>query len=187
MIALPLRIVAGLLPVLVAVLVRADCECGYTVDSDLYTDLLETDFLELKDISTNTDWAPQQYTVDPGRARGPYGKDASPANVIANPRKSADGSTDEGQRGGDAGLQLIVRGGVPGSGLIPIAEMSTERTDLRYGSFRAGMKLTPVNGTCGAFFWVREARDGMWTVGGATAWSRPVGRGANFRCATAVL
>jgi hypothetical protein len=157
MIASPLRIVACLLPVLLSTRVRADCECGYTVDSVLYTDLLETDFLQVKDISTNTDWAPQEYTVDRARARGPYGKDASPANVVANPLKNPDGSSDESKRGGDAGVQLIVRGGVPESGLIPMAEMTSERNDLWYGSFRAGMKLTPVNGTCGAFFWVREA------------------------------
>lgn len=135
-------------------LVRADCECGYTVDSVLYTDLLETDFQHVKDISTNTDWAPQEYTVDAALARGPYGKNTSTANVVANPVKKKDAPTNESVLGGDAGLQLIVRGGVPTDGMIPIAEMSSERTDLWFGSFRAGMKLTGVKGTCGAFFWV---------------------------------
>lgn len=136
-------------------LVRADCECGYTVGSDLYTDLIETDFQHVKDIATNTDWAPQNYTVDPALARGPYGKNTSTVNVVPNPlKKKKDDSPSESVLGGDAGIQLIVRGGVPANGMIPVAEMSSERTDLWYGSFRAGMKLTGAKGTCGAFFWV---------------------------------
>lgn len=157
MIASRLRIVAVSvcsLPFLFT-LVRANCQCGYTVDSLLYTDLIETDFQHVKDISSNTDWAPQEYTVDAATARGPYGKNTSTGNVIANPLKKKDGSTAESVLGGDAGLQLFVRGGVPANGLIPVAEMSSERTDLWYGSFRAGMKLTGIKGSCGAFFWVR--------------------------------
>lgn len=136
-------------------LIRAECQCGYTVGSDLYTDLIETDFQHVKDIATNTDWAPQNYTVDPALARGPYGKNTSTLNVVPNPlKKTKDGLPSESVLGGDAGIQLIVRGGVPANAMIPVAEMSTERTDLWYGSFRAGMKLTGNKGTCGAFFWV---------------------------------
>lgn len=35
-----------------------------------------------------------------------------------------------------------------------MAEIVTNRSDIMYGSFRAGMKIAAVNGTCGAFFWV---------------------------------
>lgn len=160
MIASPVRILAlfaSFLPFFYT-LVEADCECGYTVGSNVYTDLLESDFRRDKNISINTDWAPQLYTVDAALARGPYGKNTSLANVVSNPLKKKDGSSSETVLGGDAGVQLIVRGGIPGSGLIPVAEMSSERTDLYYGSFRAGMKLTGNKGTCGAFFWVRRAR-----------------------------
>lgn len=136
--------------------VRSDCECGYTVDSLLYTDLLESDFLHLPNITTDTDWDPQKYNISADIARGPFGKNATLQNVVSNPLKSKDKNvwTGESQLGGDAGLQLIVRGGVPSDGLIPMAELTTERNDLYYGSFRAGMKLTGTNGTCGAFFWV---------------------------------
>lgn len=136
--------------------VRSDCECGYTVDSLLYTDLLESDFLHLPNITTDTDWEPQKYNISADIARGPFGKNATLQNVVSNPLKSKDKNvwTGESLLGGDAGLQLIVRGGVPSDGLIPMAEMTTERNDLYYGSFRAGMKLTGTNGTCGAFFWV---------------------------------
>lgn len=140
--------------------VRSDCECGYTVDSLLYTDLLESDFLHETNITTDTDWEPQKYNISAILARGPYGKNASLSNVVSNPLKSTDKTvwTGESKLGGDAGLQLIVRGGVPGNGMIPMAELTTERNDLYYGSFRAGMKLTGTKGTCGAFFWVRCGR-----------------------------
>lgn len=134
---------------------RADCECGYTVNSTLYTDLIETDFLHLANITDDTDWQPQNYTVTPELARGPYGKNASVSNVVANPLKSQYDWAGDGINGGDAGLQLFVRGGVPQDGLIPMAEVATARIDMLYGSFRAGMKATGTPGTCGAFFWVR--------------------------------
>jgi len=135
-------------------LVHANCECGYTVNSTLYTDLIETDFLHLTNITTDTDWQPQNYTVTPALARGPYGKNASLSNVVTNPLKSKYDWAGDGVNGGDAGLQLYVRGGIPQDGLIPMAELATTRSDLLYGTYRVGMKVTPVSGTCGAFFWV---------------------------------
>lgn len=135
-------------------LVHANCECGYTVNSTLYTDLIETDFLHLADITTDTDWQAQNYTVTPALARGPYGKNASLSNVVANPLKSKYDWAGDGVIGGDAGLQLFVRGGVPQDGLIPMAELAITRSDLMYGTYRVGMKATPISGTCGAFFWV---------------------------------
>ena len=141
--------------VLFAALVRSDCECGYTVNSTLYTDLIETDFLHLQNITTDTDWQGQDYTVSAELARGPYGKNASTSNIVGNPLKSQYDWAGDGVNGGDAGLQLIVRGGTPEKGgLIPMAELVTSRDDMLYGSFRAGIKITNVNGTCSAFFWV---------------------------------
>lgn len=137
------------------VLVRANCECGYTVNSTLYTDLIESDFLHLQNISNNTDWLRQEYQVAAEPARGPYGKSAQLNNVVTNPVKNQYDWSGDGINGGDAGIQLIVRGGDPGKGnLIPMAEMVTNRTDILFGSFRAGIKIAGVNGTCGAFFWV---------------------------------
>ena len=134
--------------------VLANCECGYTVNSALYTDLIETDFLHLADITGDTDWQPQNYTVTPKLARGLFGKNASVSNVVANPLKSLYDWAGNGGNGGDGGLHLFVRGGVPQDGVIPIAEGATARIDMLYGSFRAGMKATGTPGTCGAFFWV---------------------------------
>ena len=145
--------------VLFAALVRSDCECGYTVNSTLYTDLIETDFLHLQNITGDTDWQGQDYTVSAELARGPYGKNASTTNIVANPLKNEYDWAGDGVNGGDAGLQLIVRGGTPEKGgLIPMAELVTSRDDMLYGSFRAGIKITNVNGTCAAFFWVCWSR-----------------------------
>lgn len=139
---------------LLAVSVHSDCECGYTVNSTLYTDLLETDFLHLTNITSDTDWQPQNYTVTSELARGPYGKNASLANVVANPLQSQYDWAGNGVNGGDAGLQIIVRGGVPQNGLIPMGELATTRRDMLQGTFRAGIKVTATSGTCGALFWV---------------------------------
>ena len=148
-------LLTSVLSLLLATLVRADCECGYTVNSTLYTDLLETDFLHLNNITNNTDWQAQKYQISPALARGPYGKDASLSNVIPNPLANHYDWAGNGINGGDAGLQMIVRGGVPPQGgMIPMAEIVSNRTDVWYGSFRVGMRLTATNGTCGAFFWV---------------------------------
>ncbi|KAL9583923.1 MAG: hypothetical protein Q9212_002421 [Teloschistes hypoglaucus] len=134
----------------------ADCECGYTVNGTLYTDLVESDFLHIKDIS-QAGWMPQKYTVNPALARGPFGKDANPNQIAMNPLKSKYDWAGEGINGGDAGAQVIVRGGTPAKGgMIPMGEMDTNRTDMLYGSFRAGVKLTGLPGTCGAFFWYRN-------------------------------
>ena len=136
-------------------LVRASCECGYAVNSTLYTDLIESDFLHLQNITSDTDWVPQDYQTSAALARGPYGKNASLNNVVTNPLKSQYDWSGKGVNGGDAGIKLIVRGGDPGNGnMIPMAEMVTKRGDILYGSFRAGMKIAAINGSCGAFFWV---------------------------------
>jgi len=150
---LPLFVLA-ILCNLLAPLIQAKCECGYTLNTTLYTDILETDFLHLLNVTEDMDWQPQKYTVTPENARGPYGKNASLANVLANPLKSQYDWAGAGVNGGDAGLQLIVRGGVPTDGLVPMAEVATARGDLLFGTFRVGMKVTGTSGTCGAFFWV---------------------------------
>ncbi|KAL8692234.1 MAG: hypothetical protein Q9224_004002, partial [Gallowayella concinna] len=129
----------------------ANCECGYTVNGTLYTDLTETDFLHIKNIN-ESGWLPQSYIVNRETARGPYGKDASPKQVTTNPLKSRYDWAGNGIHGGDAGLQITVSN--PGKGgVIPMGEMGTNRTDMLFGSFRAAIKLTGQKGTCGAFFW----------------------------------
>jgi hypothetical protein len=135
----------------------AYCECGYSVNRtsdasfEVFTDLFENDFLHAAN-PTDERWTPQQYNVTPKLARGPYGKEFRLANVVSNPLRDPFSWAGASVNGGDAGLQLWVR--KDADGLIPAAEIAAQRTDILYGSFRVGMKMSKVNGTCGAFFWV---------------------------------
>jgi hypothetical protein len=140
--------------------VAADCECGYSVNStsslqhEVFTDLIESDFLTIQDIASDTDWSIQRYWTSYDPSSGYYGENFTSANVVSNPLKynySLEEPT-KSQLGGDAGLQLWVRSDIQSNGLIPCGQVKTTRDDIQYGSFRAGMKLTPVNGTCSAFF-----------------------------------
>lgn len=133
----------------------------------MFTDFLETDFLHLYNLPNSVDvpasedvgWAVQAYNLTPSAARGPYGKAAETENVILNPLPSRKDWTGEGKLGGAPGLQLWVRGqqdllGPVGDQMVRSGEIDSLRRDMRYGSFRVGMKLSEVAGTCAAFFWV---------------------------------
>lgn len=133
----------------------------------LYTDFLETDFLHLYTLPDSIDvpaseavgWAVQAYNITPSGARGPYGKAAEVGNVILNPLHSRQDWTGEGKLGGAPGLQIWVRGqqdllGPVGEQMVRSGEIDSLRRDMRYGSFRVGMKMSDVPGTCAAFFWV---------------------------------
>jgi len=119
----------------------------------LYTDILETDFLHLRSLKSNPCWVSQQYNVTAAVGRGKYGKEATLANVVPNPYTNLASSSGTSLHGGDAGLQLWV-GSTLVDGLVPMGEIASKRADMTYGSFRIGMKVTSISGTCGAFFWV---------------------------------
>ena len=131
--------------------VLADCECGYQSDSpdgeyqDVFTDLIETNFARMPDISSNTDWQRQEFNVTKAKARGEYGEMFYVKDDVEYVDKNGNRASD--------GLQLIVRQD-PIDGMVPVAEVDTARLDLSYGTFRASMKLTDIPGTCAAFFWV---------------------------------
>jgi hypothetical protein len=116
----------------------------------VFTDVLESDFASLKDIRIDTDWIVQNWTVEKEDSKGPYGRRTDPENVISNPMQ-------DGAYGRpptiDAGLELWVRKAEKGDDYVGVAEVDTARTDMLYGTFRAGIKTTKVNGTCAAFFW----------------------------------
>ncbi|KAI9733210.1 MAG: hypothetical protein M1818_007328 [Claussenomyces sp. TS43310] len=151
-------LVPTILLLLSAQFTDADCECGYrsaiNSDSYVFTDLIESDFLHLGNISHNTDWIQQQYNVTAKASRGVYGTAFQVSDLVSNPlvaQNSYNGTTVNGE--GDPGLQLYVRGGIPTDGYVPTSQLDSTRTDLLWGSYRAAMKLTDVPGTCGAFFW----------------------------------
>ncbi|EJT69281.1 hypothetical protein GGTG_12900 [Gaeumannomyces tritici R3-111a-1] len=139
---------------------RADCECGYAArvgndtEPQLFTDLLETDFSRVGDMSlVSTDWTRQAFNVTRERARGRHGEMFAVANARANPDRDPAARTGVGLNGGRAaGLELVV-GSARVDGMVPVAEVDSARMDLLWGTYRVGMKLTGVPGTCAAFFW----------------------------------
>ncbi|KAL8887734.1 MAG: hypothetical protein Q9215_004736 [Flavoplaca cf. flavocitrina] len=115
----------------------------------VYTDALESDFLHLADINAQQDWARQVWNI-PAVGTAPWGRNATLDNVITNPLPGDVGTT--GVKGGDPGLEIRVSAGEPRGGAVKNGEIATIRRDMKYGSFRAGIKYTPQDGTCGAFF-----------------------------------
>jgi hypothetical protein len=152
-------ILLGMIACFVA-LVQADCLCGYQASINnsttptLFTDLIESDFLHLRNITLDTDWRPQEFSVTAASGRGPYGMNFTVSNVVSNPVLDANNWTGPGDFGGDPGLQFLVGGGIPANGYVQVAEMDTAREDMLYGTYRAAMKLTLTPGTCSAFYWV---------------------------------
>jgi hypothetical protein len=143
-------------------LANSDCHCGYqaTINAPSYpypaifTDLVESDFLHLANVSLDTDWRPQQFPVTAAAGRGPYGMNFTVRNVVSNPILNASNWTGPGEFGGDPGLQLLVGGGIPSNGYVQVAQINSAREDMLWGTYRAAMKLTLAPGTCSAFFWV---------------------------------
>jgi hypothetical protein len=144
--------------------VVGDCECGYsiTLASDgtqhVFTDLLETDFIHV-DVTgdgrggASHGWAPQGYNITSEAARGAFGESFMVKNVMSDTIKDAATFGGPGSTGLDAGLHLVVRD-VMQDDRVPVAEISTTGLHYYYGTFRAGIKITNVAGTCSAFFWV---------------------------------
>lgn len=136
---------------------QASCECGYrvTVNSSsvnttevgttdipqqyVLTDLIETNFANISDISKNSDWQRQAWNTTAAESRGTYGEMMAVDNVISS----------EGE-----GLQIIVRAGDITDNMVQGGEIDSLRRDLLYGTFRSSVKLTDASGTVSAFFWV---------------------------------
>ncbi|KAI1811127.1 glycoside hydrolase, family 16 [Poronia punctata] len=143
-----------------------DCECGYsmTVNSDgtrhVFTDLLETDFVHA-DVTgdgrggARHGWAPQGYNITREAARGAFGESFMIKNVMSDTIKDGSKSEGTGPAGPDAGLHLVVRE-AKADDRVPVAEISTTGLDYLYGTFRAGIRITDVAGTCSAFFWYQN-------------------------------
>ena len=119
-----------------------DCSCGYLINASssrphaLFTDILETDFLHIYNMTDNPCWQPQTYNVAVAADQGYYGKLATPQNVIPNPYPAPSewGGT-VGGSGANPGLGMWVSSSLV-DGMVPIAEIATTRGDLLYGSYR---------------------------------------------------
>jgi hypothetical protein len=118
---------------------------------------MENDFLHMDtDNITSYGWRPQVYNVSvpADNHRIAYGKDFTMENIVPNPLKSSKKWDGDADHGGDAGLELWVRGD-HSRGYVNGSEIVSVRDDILLGSFRVGMKLSNSSGTCGAFFFVR--------------------------------
>lgn len=114
----------------------------------MFTEILESDFTILKNITEDQDWIVQEWKVSREASHGPYGRSMEPANVRSNPLNNDTGATAD-----EAGLELWARATMEDDEHISVSEVDSFRSDMLYGSFRAGIQTTAVNGTCMAFFW----------------------------------
>ena len=130
-----------LLLLALATTATAECACGYSTGSAngyaLFTDLLETDFLHVKDITYNDThdigWIPQDYNTS--ATDGPYGMAKESNNLVPNYIDNKWDYGGPGIVGIDPGLQLWVRSTLieyEGDKLVPSAEIVTQREDILY-------------------------------------------------------
>ena len=158
-----------------AATVSAECDCGYTVNGTdhnnyaLFTDLLETDFLHVRDVTFNNSysigWEPQNYNTSTIIDEGPLGMAKESRNLVPNYIDDRYNWVGPGVTGFDPGLQLWVRSTLIKDGdqkLVPSAEIVSQRDDILYSSFRIAMKTTAIDGTCSAFSIEMTARRLIW-------------------------
>jgi hypothetical protein len=151
------------------------CLCGYSVnktDSEhfsLFTHISETDFLHASGDTTSKlsiqapGWAVDVDNKTASQAGRALGVSQRLDTVVTNALPKAKwGGAPAGF--GDAGLQLWVRHGMV-DGMVPVAGVRNElslghdgKERMLYGSYRAGVKFSGVNGTRGVFGW--ESNDG---------------------------
>ncbi|KAM3489197.1 hypothetical protein MY3957_007511 [Beauveria namnaoensis] len=146
-----------LLLAIAACLATAACECGFTTaqssasnSSLTFTNAFETDFTAIKKPSEIRGWRGQQYNVTAAQGRGQYGKAFTLDNIAACPKGSP--KNDGCANNGADGITLHV-GGQLSDDAVTAAEMATSPVNMTWGSYRCGMRLSAVNGTCAAFFW----------------------------------
>ncbi|KAK8034784.1 hypothetical protein PG993_009779 [Apiospora rasikravindrae] len=148
----------------------ADCECGYSTTttanggaaaSDLvFSELLESDFTRIDyfgdEYKGPRRWARQVFDKSASTARGPFGEAYVTGNAVSNivttKKIKTTSNNDNGGGGGQGGLQLVVGSKVV-DGMVQNAEIATMGQDYFHGTYRVGLKVTDVPGTCTAFFW----------------------------------
>ncbi|TQV90499.1 glycoside hydrolase family 16 protein [Cordyceps javanica] len=148
----------GLLPIAIAAcLAAASCECGFSTQPSpagngpfLFTNAFETDFSSVKEPSAALGWRGQVYNVTAAQGRGRYGKSFTLDNIVACP--SGGSPTDGCANSGAKGMTLRV-GSQLSNRAVTSAEMATPSDNMKWGSYRCGMQLSAVNGTCASFFW----------------------------------
>jgi hypothetical protein len=136
------------------------------IDTDkfgLFTHIMETDFPHAKKTNlavhsnVDSDWITEEHNKTAKELGTKFGTSMQTGNVLVNPLP-------DGQWGGQPdtaaapGLQLWVRHAVD-KDRIPIAAVNVNQflrgknRGMHYGSFRAAIKFSGMNGTRGAFIW----------------------------------
>ncbi|KAJ4319041.1 hypothetical protein N0V94_004092 [Neodidymelliopsis sp. IMI 364377] len=145
---------------------NADCECGYRISyrgnssaqarTLFFTDAVQVNFRTLSTLEDSHDWKIKTYRREYVPNSDRYGKLVEAKNIVPNPlQNTSAGWSSPSLQGANvaAGLQLIVRAALTPENLVSTAQIESVRDDIRFGSFRAYVKSTPVNGTCAASFW----------------------------------
>ncbi|KAK8058943.1 hypothetical protein PG994_009391 [Apiospora phragmitis] len=139
----------------------ADCECGYSTTSSgaadiVFSELLESDFTRVDyfghDYTGPPRWARQAYAKSASTARGPFGEAFVTGNAISDTATTTTKHYSKTSNNDDGGLQLVVGSKVV-DGMVQNAEIATTGLDYFYGTYRVGLKVTDVPGTCTAVFW----------------------------------
>jgi len=124
-----------------------------------FTQVLETDFIHLSDISANMDWVRQEFNRTKESARGLFSEVFTVQNAYTSPNFTDEPKDTLGGNNQSSGLELAVKATLV-DGMVSAAEIDTARTDMLYGSYMAGIKLTSVPGSCSAFFWYFVTKKG---------------------------
>jgi len=151
----------------------ARCLCGYSVNTtnalhfEILTHVAETDFFHAESTSDKlkfgvpSGWGAEVYNKTAEQAERAVGFSTQAGNVLTN-------ALPEGKWGGpsatvgDAGLQLWVRHGLEND-LVPVAAIDNllalghdAASQMLYGSYRAAIKFSGMEGTRDAFGWNTE-------------------------------
>lgn len=164
----------------------------------LFTELEETDFFHTASVDATarigtTRWDAQAYNKTAEQVGRLIGFSKQLGNVITNPLPEGKwGGPPQGV--GDAGLQLWVRHAVENDSVsiagVDDAYRPGNTSQMIYGSFRAAIKFSAMNGTRGAFSWQSASEDRQQYIGLEFAssetetvkmevYDRPVSKGKN--------
>lgn len=150
--------------------VAAECECGYATSSGLvFAHLFESDFSHVNYLDGAKGWAPQAFNRTAASARGKYDQSFTTTNVLSQTKADDDGDPDAD------GLHLVVDSQLV-DGAVRNGEIASTESFF-YGSYRVGMKVTDVAGTCSAFFWVCRGPRGrchLRSRDDTRDWTRPL-------------
>ncbi|PHH62722.1 hypothetical protein CDD82_1971 [Ophiocordyceps australis] len=139
-----IQVVLVVLVASTGVAAAAQCECGFLIEGEegqggpwIFNEAVESAFGRIKDIGDDERWVRQEFDVSAVAGRGKYGKAFRVDKVQI----------------GSGGVELGVGSELVQDDAVPVGELDSARADLHWGSYRAGIKLTAVPGTCSAFFW----------------------------------